>query len=173
MKILYRYMCINPRIRSVVFILLFILAGILAGQLIGQISSPYLLENIEGAHDPHIPPEFELTDDQKQAIVTGYVNASMILCVEILLLVGLIAVFVRTYLQTHSRYLIGFVLFVGVFFAKSISYFFAMTPLFSDPIRRAPIAITPLMSGSFGPFGIYFMFFEIIAICILIYLSRE
>lgn len=173
MKILYRYICINPKIRSVVFILLFILAGIITGQLVGYITSSSLLDSIEGSSDQHIPPDFELTDDQKQAIITGYVNASMILCVEISLLIGLIIVFVRTYLQTHSRYLIGFILFVGVLFAKSISYFFAMAPLFTDPIRQAPIAITPLMKGFFGPFGIYFTFFEIIAISILIYLSRE
>jgi hypothetical protein len=56
---------------------------------------------------------------------------------------------------------------------KSITYFLAMTPLFADPIRQAPMAINPLLRGFFGPFGIYFTFFEIFAICILLYLSRE
>lgn len=173
MSIVQRYKNVNPKIRTIVFILVLICIGLIIGKLIGIASSPILLENIEGHRDPHMPPSFELTEDQKQAIVNGYTNVSMILCVEITLLIGLIYVFIHTYLETRSRYLIGFILFVGVFFVKSISYLLAMTPLFTDPIRKAPMAINPLLQGFFGPFGIYFTIFEIIAICILIYLSRE
>jgi hypothetical protein len=174
MNIIQRYQNVNPKIRTVVFIIMLIVIGLLVGKLVGMISSPILLENIEGQRGPHIPPpSFELSDDQKQAIITGYTNVSMILCVEISLLLGIIYVFIQTYMKTHSRYLIGFILFVGVFFVKSVTYLLAMTPLITDPIRQAPMAINPLIQGFFGPFGIYFTFFEIIAICILIYLSRE
>jgi len=173
MKIIQRYQRINPKIRSVLFIVMLVLAGVIIGQLVGYISAPYLLENIENPPGRHEFPPFSLTDEQKQDIINGYTQVSMILCSEIMLLVGLISIFVQTYRKTKSRYLIGFILFVGVFLVKSITYFIAMTPLFSDPIRAAPLSITPLLRGFFGPFGIYFTFFEIIAICILIYLSRE
>lgn len=173
MNIIQRYNNVNPKIRTILFILVFVIIGIIAGKLVGIVSSPYLLENIERPDDPHMPPPFELSEDQKQAIITGYTNVSMILCVEIALLLGLIYVFFRTYLKTRSRYLIGYMLFVGVFFVKSVAYFLAMTPLFTNPIRQTPLAIDPLLRGFFGPFGIYFTFFEILAICILIYLSRE
>jgi len=173
MNLVQRYKNINPKIRTVAFILGLIIIGMILGKVVGIISSPILLENIEGPRDPHMPPSFELSEDQKLAIVNGYTNVSMILCIEIVLLLGLIYVYLRTYLETKSRYLIGFILFVGVFFVKSITYFLAMTPLFADPIRQAPMAINPLLRGFFGPFGIYFTFFEIFAICILIYLSRE
>ncbi len=172
MKIFQRYLNINPKIRSIVFIVLLLIFGIIIGQIISYVSSPHLLENIEGPKDHHVPP-FNLTDDQKQEIIRGYTNVSMILCSEIMLLMGLIYVYMQTYRKTKSRYLIGFILFVGTFFVKSVSYFLAITPLFSDPIRQAPVAIGPLFRGFFGPFGIYFTIFEIIAICILIFISRE
>jgi len=172
MKVVKRYLNINPKIRSVVFITVLILVGIVIGQLIAIASAPYLLEAIEGPKDHHAPP-FILTDDQKQEIINGYTRVSMILCSEIMLLIGLICVYIQTYRKTKSKYLIGFVIFVGVFFVKSVSYYLAMTPLFSNSIRAAPIAIGPLLRGYFGPFGIYFTLFEILAVCILIYLSRE
>lgn len=173
MNIIKRYNNVNPKIRTIVFILTLIVIGLIVGKLVGIASSPYLLENIEGPGHHKPPPQFELSEDQKQAIITGYTNVSMILCVEIALLIGLIYVFLRTYLKIRSRYMIGYMLFVGVFFVKSVAYFLAMTPLFTDPIRNAPLSIEPLLHGFFGPFGIYFTFFEILAICILIYLSRE
>ena len=66
-----------------------------------------------------------------------------------------------------------FVIFVGVFLIKSILNLVALTPLISEPIKAAPLVISPLFKGSFGPFASYFTIFEILAICILIYLSRE
>ena len=172
MKITQKYMNINPKVRSVIFITGLIVIGIIIGQFVSYLSSPYLLEEIQGQRDHHFPP-FELTDDQKQDIINGYTRVSMILSTEIVLLCGLIYIFAQTYRKTRSSYLIGFVIFVGVFLLKSVSYFMAITPLFRDPIRAAPISIEPLLGGFFGPFGIYFNIFEIVAICILIYLSRE
>ncbi len=173
MVLIQRYQTINPKIRTIVFILVLICVGLLVGKLLALASTPAILENIEMPRDPHFPPSFELSDDQKQAIITGYTNVSMILCVEIALLLGLIYIFIHTYMKTRSRYLIGFILFVGVFMTKSISYLLTMAPLFTDPIRQTPGVINPLLKGYFGPFGIYFTFFEILAVCILIYLSRE
>jgi len=171
MKIIQNYQSLNPKIRSVFFIAALIIIGILVGQIISQLSAPILLENIEQPHHPS--PPFSLTEDQKQGILDAYSRVSMILCAEIALLLGLIHVYVGTYSKTRSRYLIGFILFVSVFFIKSVSYFVAMTPLFSDSVRASPLSIDPVLGGSFGPFGVYFTLFEIVAICILIYLSRE
>lgn len=163
----------NPKLKSVLFIIGLIIIGIVVGQIIGMISAPYLLEGIEGRDYHGPPPQFELSEDQKQAIITGFTNVSMILCSEIMLILGLIYVFIQTYRQTRSRYLIGFLLFVSVFFIKTVAYFLAMTPLITSSVRAAPIAINPLFRGSYGPFGIYFTLLEIIAISILIYISRE
>lgn len=173
MNAVQRYQKVNPKIRTVIFIITLICIGLLVGRLLAIASSPIILDNIEGQKDHHLPPSFELSDNQKQAIITGYTNVSIILCVEIALLLGLIYVYIHTYLETRSRYLLGFILFVGVFMVKSVSYLSTMVPMFADPIRQTPGVISPLLKGFFGPFGIYFTFFEILAVCILIYLSRE
>jgi hypothetical protein len=164
---------ISPRMKSILFIITLIFIGFIIGQLIGTLNGSYLIENIEGEKPqfPHHTPT--LTEEQKNQILRGVNIISTILSINIVLLIGLIYVFISSYIKIRSGYLIGFVIFVGVFLIKSISNFIALTPLLSEPIRAAPLAISPLLRSNFGPFGSYFMIFEIIAICILIYLSRE
>jgi len=162
----------NPKIKSILFIIVLIVIGFIIGQIIGFLSGSYLIEHIESQSIPP-KPDFELTIDQQNQIINGYTIIATILSVNITLLFGLIYIFISSYLKIKSRYLIGFVIFVGVFLIKSISNLVALTPLISEPIRAAPLVISPLFRGNFGPFASYFNIFEIIAICILIYLSRE
>ena len=161
---------LDPKIKSLIFIIILILIGFIIGQLLGSISSSYLIEQIEGRNFHNNP---RLNYDQINQIKRGYTIITSILCIDISLLFGLIYIYLNSYLKIGSRYLIGFLIFVGVFLIKSISNLIALTPLLSEPIKAAPLAIPPLFRGIFGPFGSYFMIFEIIAICILIYLSRE
>jgi len=163
---------INPRMRSILFIIILIIIGFIIGQIIGSLSGSYLIEQIEGTSIPH-RPDYDLTYEQESQIIRGYTIIATILCVEITLLIGLIYVYITTFLKIGSRYLIGFVIFVGIFLIKSILNLVALTPLISEPIKAAPLVISPLFKGSFGPFASYFTIFEILAICILIYLSRE
>jgi hypothetical protein len=162
----------NPKIRSILFIIILIIIGFIIGQIIGTISGSYLIEQIEG-REFNYPPRFELSSEQIRQIRRGYTIITTILSIDIVLLIGLIYVYLNTFLKIRSRYLIGFVIFVGVFLIKSLSNLIALTPLISEPVRAAPLAIPPLFKGIYGPFGSYFIIFEIIAICILIYLSRE
>lgn len=172
----------NPKIKSIIFIISLIIIGLVIGKAIAMTTSPYLIDRIENPDhrrkndfnpNDDIVKDFELSTDQKEQIVTGYTRTVMIYCIDIILLIGLIWVFFRTYIKTKSNYLIGFIIFVGVFLAKSISSLYGMTFLLTETIRAAPLAINPLIRGNFGPFGIYLTILEIFAICILIYLSRE
>ena len=162
---------ISPRTRSILFIIILIIIGFIIGQIIGNISGSYLIEQIESRGGPQ--PKFDLTNQQINQIKRGYTIITTILCINITLLIGLIYVYINTYLKIRSRYLIGFVLFVGVFLIKSRANLIALTPLISEPIKAAPLAISPLFRGLYGPFGSYLTVLEILAICILIYLSRE
>ena len=153
---------LNPRSRSIIFIVLLIIIGIIIGQVIALISNQYILDRIENPKHFY-RPDFKLTGEEKEQIIRGYSIFVTILCVEIVLLIGLISVFLNTYLKIKSKYLIGFVIFVGTFLVKSISQLIAMTPLFTESIRTTPMVIQPLLKGNIGPFGIYFTIFEIIA----------
>lgn len=184
MNIGVKFNNLNPKIRSILIISSLIIIGIIIGYLIASLSSPYLIEQIENP-PPHFFPKngdfntseggarFNLTSMETDQIIRGYTYAVTILSVEIVLLIGLIGIYIDIYSKTKAKYLIGFVLFVCVFLAKSISQLFTMTPLFSEVIREAPKAINPLFRSNFGPFGIFFTIFEIIAICILLYISSE
>ena len=168
----------SPSTRSVLLIFTLIFIGIIIGYAISAASSPYLIDRIEHGRDgprPHPSPykDINLTEEQKQEIIRGYTFSTTILTVEIVLLIGLNSIFFNTYQKIKSKYLIGFILFVGVFLVKSVAQLIFMSPLISEYIRASPQGISPLMGSTIGPFGIFFCVFEIIAICILIFLSRE
>lgn len=184
MNIIDRFNHMNPKLRSVTIILSLIFIGIIVGYIIATVSSPYLIERIE--HPPHhffpknrgqngnnsVEP-VNLTDEQKNNIVRGYSFAVIILTVEITLLIGLIIIYIDIFTKTNAKYIIGFLLFVSVFLVKSLSQLLTMTPVFTEVIREAPTAINPLLRSNFGPFGIFFTIFEIVALCILLYISSE
>ena len=162
---------LSPRAKSLILILSLLLLGLIIGIIISTLSGPYVLEQIESR--PSKIPEFELTEEIRSQIVSIYTIITTILCINITLLLGLLYVYIRTYRRTKSHYLVGFSLFIGVLLAKSIAFLAASTPLLSESIRAAPGYIGAIRDSSFGPFAIYFTILEIIAMCILLYLSTE
>jgi hypothetical protein len=180
MKFSERFQMMNPTIRSIVIILTLIIVGLIIGYVIASATTPNLINQITKGK-PHglsgQPPTMisghNFTQQQLSDIIQGYTITVMILSVEIVLLFGLIGIYTDIFSKTKSKYLIGFLLFVIVFLMKSISQLIAMTPLFANTLSQAPGVISPLIRGTFGPFGIFFSIFEIIAICILIYISSE
>ena len=162
---------LSPRVKSLTLILSLLILGLIIGIIISTVSSPYLLEQIENKSLEK--PDFELTEVEKSQIVSSYTVMSTILCINITLLFGLLYVYIRTFLRTKSRYLIGFSLFIGVLLAKSIVFLAASTPLLSESIKGAPGFIWVMKGSMFGPFASYFTIFEIVAMCILLYLSTE
>jgi len=162
---------LSPRVKSLILILSLLLLGLIIGIIISTLSSSYVLEQIESR--PLKEPGFDLTEEIKSQIVSSYTIITTILCINITLLFGLLCVYLRTYRRTKSRYLVGFSLFIGVLLAKSIAFLAASTPLLSEYARAAPGYIGVMKGSIFGPFAIYFTIFEIIAMCILLYLSTE
>ena len=162
---------LSPRVKSLIIIVSLLFLGLIIGIIISTLSSPYVLEQIESR--PSKIPEFELTEETRNQIVSSYTTITTILCVNISLLFGLLYVYIRTYRRTKSRYLVGFSLFIGVLLAKSIAFLAASTPLLSESVRSAPGYVGVMRGSIFGPFAIYFTIFEIIAMCILLYLSNE
>jgi hypothetical protein len=166
------YTRLNPRTKTILFIIALLVIGLALGFLISQISTPYLLDQIEYGQ-LWKPGPFQLTEEDKNNIILGYSIVVEILSVDIVLLIGLMWIYFDTYQKTKLKYLLGFELFVGVFLIKAVAQLLWMNPLFVEPIRQAKEVIRPLTRNMFGPFGFYFTLLEILAICILIYLSRE
>jgi hypothetical protein len=171
---------LSPRMKSLLYILSLLLIGVIIGIIISSISSPLVIEHIEHPfhHDPnHWKGEnksfFNLTDEMKNQIKSSYSIMVSILSINCTVLAGLIGVYIKTYQKTKSRYLIGFCVFIGVLLAKSIAFLISATPLLSEVVRAGPGFIGAMGGSFFGPFAIYFTIFEIIAMCILLYLSTE
>jgi cytochrome bd-type quinol oxidase subunit 2 len=162
---------LSPRVKSLILILSLLILGLIIGIIISTLSSPYVLDLIESR--PLKDPGFELTEEIKSQIVSSYSIITTILSINITLLFGLLFVYIRTYRRTKSRYLVGFSIFIGVLLVKSIAFLVASTPLLSEYVRAASGYIGVMRGSIFGPFAIYFTIFEIIAMCILLFLSNE
>jgi hypothetical protein len=162
---------LSPRIKSLILILSLLVLGLIIGIIISNLSSPFVLDQIENR--PLKDPDFIMTEEIKSQIVSSYTTITIILSINITLLFGLLYVYIRTYRKTKSHYLVGFSLFIGVLLAKSTAFLLAATPLLSESLRAVPTYIGVMRGSSFGPFAIYFTIFEIIAMCILLYLSTE
>ncbi|RLF59653.1 MAG: hypothetical protein DRN27_02035 [Thermoplasmata archaeon] len=173
MKIIEGFGKMNPKMQSIIMISVLVIIGIIIGYLISSAASPYLIDNIEQKPHHNWGENENLTQIQKDHIISGFSISIIIFTVEICLLIGLISIYVNIYTKTKSKYLMGFVIFVGIFLIKSIAQLISMTPLFTESLRAGPNVITPLMKNNFGPFGIFFTIFEIIAICILLHISNE
>ena len=162
---------LSPRVKSMILILSLLLLGLIIGIVISTLSSSYVLDQIESR--PLKDPGFVLTEEIKSQVVSSHAIITTILSINITILFGLLCVYLKTYRRTKSHYLVGFSLFIGVLLTKSIAFLLASTPLLSESVRAAPGYIGVMKGSSFGPLAIYFTIFEIIAMCILLYLSTE
>jgi uncharacterized BrkB/YihY/UPF0761 family membrane protein len=93
---------LSPRIKSLILILSLLLLGLVIGIIISTLSSPFVLEQIENR--PLKDPDFEITEGIKSQIVSSYTTITIILCINITLLFGLLYVYIRTYRKTKSHY---------------------------------------------------------------------
>ena len=99
----------------------------------------------------------------------------IIVCISVLLLIGVIAVYTKIVLKTKSRYIIGLLIFLVPLLAETIVSISALRTLFISaaiPYLRIRDAIG-FNVGGFGSVLVVVSVFEIIGLTMLLYLSQE
>ena len=97
----------------------------------------------------------------------------IIVCISTYLLIGLIAIYIKIFLTTNSKYIAGLLFFLSPLLIQSLVMINTMRHLFES--TRFAILNEPLTFGLGGLGGmlIVISFFEIIGLTILLYLSSE
>ena len=159
--------------KAVKIILLLFVFGIVTGLILSYVFIDEANQRIEywddiqEKHNPHGPLA---TPD----IILPSLGV-IIICISIYLLLGLIFIYIKIFLKTNSKYIVGLLFFLTPLFAKSILTVNTLRSLFVSP-AITDINIQQSIGFGFGGLGgiiVMVSIFEIIGLSILLYLSAE
>lgn len=142
--------------KAFALVALLIVIGIVLGLVLSTVSLSLAKEQAERRGwrplpDKELPTRF----------ILRYYTGSILITVNIMLLVGLLGIYLKTYAATHSSFMLGLTFFIGVLLVQSI---------LSLPLLHTLFGYTFF---GLGPFSILPHVFETIALIILIILSME
>ena len=143
-------MKINPTAKSTLIMVVLLLVGLIFGAIVANKTFSKIEKRMEEKYGKRI------TEAAKQM----YIFRTVIVAINIFLLLGLLALYVNSFLKTSSNFMLGLSIFVAVLFIQSI---------LSLPILHAAFGAIP----SFSLVGALSNIFETIALVILFYLSME
>ena len=143
-------MKINPTAKSTLIMVVLLLVGLIFGAIVANKTFSKIEKRMEEKYGKRI------TEAAKQM----YIFRTVIVAINIFLLLGLLALYVNSFLKTSSNFMLGLSIFVAVLFIQSI---------LSLPILHAAFGAIP----SFSLVGTLSNIFETIALVILFYLSME
>ena len=143
-------MRIDPTTRATLLILSLLILGLLLGYAIASFSFSKLEKRLEESKG------------EKVARIARqiYIVKMVIIAMNIFLLLGLLIIYLRSFIKTSSSFMLGLSIFIGVMLAKS---------LISLPI----LGITLGIPSGFSMLGVLPNIFETLALIILFYLSME
>jgi len=164
--------------KAIKIILLLVLFGVITGLLLSGVfvnEANQRIEDMEDRDFPHQPgadfnPEPLTTSD----IILPSLGV-IIICISLYLLLGLIIIYIKIFLKTNSKYIVGLLFFLTPLFIQSILSVNTMRSLFvSSAIPY--MHIRESIGFGFGGLGgiiVMVSIFEIIGLSILLYLSTE
>jgi len=167
--------------KSIVLLILLIIGGIVLGLILSSIFISEANDRIEHFNDEFndgIPPGFP--EIRVSPLTTAEVFLPTLgviaVCISILLLVGLIAVYFKVFVKTKSKYIIGLLFFLIPLFIQSIFSVSTLRSLFVSPALPFGHGIRESIGFEWGGLGqilVVVSIFESIGLSILLYLSNE
>jgi len=155
----------NPQTRAILILFILLVAGSIIG-LIVSFTSLAIIQN-------------KIGDTQEVRLIwesfrTNFTIDTVIICMNLALLFGLLIGYQRDFRRTQAPFLLGLVLFLAVLFVQSLlslPILNLILSLLSSGARQGFLYI--LMGYRSAIFGILAHFFETVALIILYHLSRE
>jgi len=143
----------DPKTKAIVILFVLLLIGAIIGFAVSKISLDYIYENSKDKLGPNVR-----ASRAWQMYSDIYTLGTIIICMNLLLLIGLLGSYVDSFRKTKSSFMLGLVLFLGVLFVQSV----LSLPIFSISYGHQISLINILPN-----------IFETIALLILFYLSME
>jgi len=158
---------ISPKAKGLIVIASLIFIGIVVGFIFSTIGFNFINDAIQQSG-------YQVTDAQERRFSLLYTVSMIINCVDIILLIGILWIYLDSYRKTKSSFMLGLTFFIGVLFTRSIVTLVTIHSLFIEYVRAIPVLTKAfVIGGGFGTFSFFLNVFEIIAISILLYLSME
>ncbi|VVB60092.1 Uncharacterised protein [uncultured archaeon] len=158
---------ISPKAKAVIVIASLIFIGIAVGFIFSTIGFHSIKDAIQQSG-------YQTTDAQERRFSLLYTASMIINCVDIILLIGILWIYLDSYRKTKSSFMLGLTFFIGVLFTRSIVALVTIHSLFIEYVRAIPVLTKAfVIGGGFSTFNFFLNIFEIIAISILLYLSME
>ena len=158
---------ISPKMKGLIVIASCIFIGIIAGIIFSTVGFNAIKDAIQQSG-------YETTVTQERRFSLLYTISMIINCVDIILLIGILWIYLDSYRKTKSSFMLGLTFFIGVLFTRSLVTLITIHSLFLEYVRAIPLLTkTFVIGGGFGTFSFFLNIFEIIAISILLYLSMD
>jgi hypothetical protein len=165
--------------KSIALILGLTLAGILTGVMLSTVfveEANQMIQDFINEFGPGLPPGYTF---QIEPLTLGQIIypalGVIVVCICVFFLIGLIAVYLKIFVKTKSKYVLGLLLFLGPLLAQSIYSVNTVRSLFVSsaiPFGRIRESIG-FGFGGLGGIIVIVSFFEIFGLSILLYLSNE
>jgi len=164
--------------KAIKIILLLVVFGVITGLILSVVfvnEANQRIENIEERDIPFNP----YADFNPQSLTTSDIILPslgvIIICISTYLLLGLIFVYIKIFLKTNSKYIVGLLFFLTPLFIQSVLSINTLRSLFVSPA----IPYTHIREsigfgiGGLGGILVIVSIFEIVGLSILLHLSTE
>ncbi len=164
--------------KAIKIILLLVIFGVITGLVLSYVFVDEANQRIENIDDRDFPPPQDADFNPEPLTMSDIILPSLgviIICISIYLLLGLILIYIKIFLKTNSKYIVGLLFFLTPLFIQSILSVNTLRSLFVSPAIPYMHIRESIGFGFGGLGGIIVMvsIFEIIGLSILLYLSTE
>ena len=172
--------------KAVKIILLLLVCGIVTGSILSYVfidEANKRIDEINEIEQMYNPYPFNVDFTPTHLSTSDIILPSMgiiIICISIFFLIGLIIIYIKIFLQTNSKYIVGLLFFLAPLCIQSILSVNTLRSLFvvssATAFPQQLIHIRESSGFGFGGLGsiiVMVSIFEIIGLSILLYLSAE
>ena len=164
--------------KAIKIILLLLVFGIITGLVLSAIFVDEANQTIAEMEEMYLPIPPNQNFNPDQLTISDIILPSLgviIICISIYLLIGLILVYIKIFLITNSKYIVGLLFFLSPLLIQSIISVNTLRSLFISSAIPYMHIRESIGFGFGGLGGIMVMVstFEIIGLSILLYLSTE
>lgn len=165
--------------KAIKIILLLFVCGVITGLILSNIFVNEANQRIEKMGERDSPfKNGNFTFNPQELTFSDIILPSIgviVVCISTYLLAGLIAIYIKIYLKTNSKYIVGLLFFLTPLFIQSIFSVNTLRSLFvSSAIPYMHIRKSIGFGiGGLGSILVIISIFEIIGLSILLYLSSE
>ena len=157
---------IGQKTKALITILSLFLIGIIAGQIIANVGIANIKEIAENL-------DIDIGSKAAKWLLRGYNWLITVTCIDIVLLIGLLYIYLNLFKETKSSFMLGLNFFIVILLIKAVLSIAYLFTFFNESIVNLPNTLKTMGTTGFGVLGFFINIFEIIAISILLYLSME